>query len=237
MSIFRQIAGALEDEIRSGTPAVGERLPSEAELAGRFGASRHTVRQALGQLKARGLIESRQGRGSVVVAREIPPIHLETYSSVDELTRYSKAAPIRVHDVRDVRADAALAAELGCGIGHAFVRIEGVRQTGNPADPPICHVVVHVDGAFGRIREEARSLDRAIFEVLQDLYGIAVSRIEQDIGAGSLPGRLAGVLEARRGSPALFLQRRYFAANGRLVEAASSVFPAGRFTYRNVLRR
>lgn len=60
-SLAGQIAGALEQAIREGRLKVDERLPTEDELAARFGVSRPTVREALKRLAARHLIRSRRG--------------------------------------------------------------------------------------------------------------------------------------------------------------------------------
>ncbi|MHA7775830.1 FadR/GntR family transcriptional regulator [Roseibium sp. M-1] len=56
-----QIANAIRDAILEGRLAGEERLPSEAELAERFGVSRSTVREALKRLAAQNLIRSERG--------------------------------------------------------------------------------------------------------------------------------------------------------------------------------
>ncbi|MBA1914608.1 FadR family transcriptional regulator, partial [Escherichia coli] len=48
---------------------LGDALPSEAELASMFGASRNTVREAIRILKAYGIVESRQKVGAVITDR------------------------------------------------------------------------------------------------------------------------------------------------------------------------
>jgi DNA-binding FadR family transcriptional regulator len=58
--------------ILGGHLAVGDRLPSERQLASRFGVSRPTVREALGVLEARGLVATRKGSGTFVTGREAP---------------------------------------------------------------------------------------------------------------------------------------------------------------------
>jgi GntR family transcriptional regulator len=63
------VAAALREAIHRGEFAAGERLPGEHELAGRYGAGRSTVHQALTQLTAEGLLTSAQGRGYVVPDR------------------------------------------------------------------------------------------------------------------------------------------------------------------------
>src|SRR5918996_3809938 len=64
-AIYDSIVGL----IVSGEFAENARLPSEVELARRFGASRPVVREALARLRDDGLIVSRQGSGSYVKRR------------------------------------------------------------------------------------------------------------------------------------------------------------------------
>lgn len=56
-----QIADTLRDAITSGELSVDDRLPSESELADRFGVSRPTVREALKRLAAQNLIRTKRG--------------------------------------------------------------------------------------------------------------------------------------------------------------------------------
>lgn len=60
----------LEREIAEGLHPPGERLPSEAELCARFNVSRPTLREALGRLSARGMIQTKRGaQGGTFVTR------------------------------------------------------------------------------------------------------------------------------------------------------------------------
>jgi GntR family transcriptional regulator len=61
-----QIASVLEQEIRSGVLAFGDRLQSENELVQRFAVSRNTLRKGLEELNSRGLITTKVGIGSFV---------------------------------------------------------------------------------------------------------------------------------------------------------------------------
>ncbi len=65
-----QIADAIRAAIMEGRLVVDERLPSEMELAERFGVSRPTVREALKRLAAQNLIRTKRGSsGGVFVNR------------------------------------------------------------------------------------------------------------------------------------------------------------------------
>ena len=60
-SISKQIAEQLRQAIVSGRFKIGERLPTEDELAQRYGVSRPSVREALKRLAAQNLVRSRRG--------------------------------------------------------------------------------------------------------------------------------------------------------------------------------
>ncbi|GGX70882.1 GntR family transcriptional regulator [Streptomyces anandii] len=69
--LYWKVAARLLGELRSGTAAPGERLPSERQLAVRFGVSRETVRQALEVLRRDGLVATDR-RGSHVTLPGLP---------------------------------------------------------------------------------------------------------------------------------------------------------------------
>ena len=66
--IWSSITAALREEIATGTYAQGSKLPTEAQLALRFGVNRHTVRRALGALAEAGLVQPRRGAGVFVTS-------------------------------------------------------------------------------------------------------------------------------------------------------------------------
>ncbi len=67
--LWSSIAATLHADIAGGHYRPGDRLPTEAELAARFGVNRHTVRHALADLAARHLVHSRRGAGVFVAAK------------------------------------------------------------------------------------------------------------------------------------------------------------------------
>ena len=65
-----RVATLLSKEIGAGKLSPGSRLPTEQQLADRFGVSRNVVREAIAQLRADGIVEARQGVGAFVMAPE-----------------------------------------------------------------------------------------------------------------------------------------------------------------------
>ncbi|MDA5558910.1 phosphonate metabolism transcriptional regulator PhnF [Shimia sp. MMG029] len=64
--IWQSIASTLTEDIAEGRYGPGDKLPTEAELSGRFGVNRHTVRHALKSLADNGLVHARRGAGVFV---------------------------------------------------------------------------------------------------------------------------------------------------------------------------
>src|SRR3954470_21416142 len=81
-----QIEAALEAAIERGRLSPGDRLPAERELAGRYGVSRMTLRQALGALEQRGRLVRSKGRyGGTFVAE--PKLELAGTSALSDQLR------------------------------------------------------------------------------------------------------------------------------------------------------
>ena len=65
--LYEQIVDQITALIMDGVLVVGDQLPSERELAGKFGVSRTAVREAVKALNQRGLIDIQPGRGTFIV--------------------------------------------------------------------------------------------------------------------------------------------------------------------------
>jgi len=67
--LYQQLARSIADGIKGGVYPRGRRLPSERDLAEKFGVSRPTVREAMIALEIQGFVESRHGSGVYVTHR------------------------------------------------------------------------------------------------------------------------------------------------------------------------
>lgn len=68
-ALWTTIAATLTAEIADGLYRPGDKLPTEAALAARFGVNRHTVRHALATMAESGVVHARRGSGVYVTAR------------------------------------------------------------------------------------------------------------------------------------------------------------------------
>jgi GntR family transcriptional regulator, phosphonate transport system regulatory protein len=68
-AIWKSIADTLRSEIAGGQYRPGGKLPTELDLAARFGVNRHTVRHALGSLAEDGILHTRRGSGAFVALK------------------------------------------------------------------------------------------------------------------------------------------------------------------------
>jgi|ERR1035437_3490136 GntR family transcriptional regulator len=84
-SEYRQLANLIRDAIERGEFAPGSVLPSEPELAERYGVGRPTVNRALTILRTEGLVRVQRGRGTIV--RAIPVIRRESTARYDRAAR------------------------------------------------------------------------------------------------------------------------------------------------------
>jgi len=237
--LFRRLADALADAIARGDYPVGGQLPTEFTLMRMFGASRFTIREALAELRSRGLVVSRRGSGSVV-ARKTPhaPVFGESYRSVDDFLAGVIEAPLETLTLSDIVADVGLACRLRCEEGRQFVLLRGVRRRrGHPEEPPIALVQAYVNAAYGSIRPFLTALSESIAGTADKALGVRVQRIVQELEAVLLDAGEAETLTAPEGGPAMLVRRWYHLDNEEPLLISRSVYPRGRLVYRTELRR
>lgn len=95
-SLTESVVERVEHWIVSSRQPAGARLPSERDLARRFAVSRIVVREALGRLEARGLVEVRAGVGSFVA-------EAQAASVAASLSLYLSRSEVGLEHLFDVR--------------------------------------------------------------------------------------------------------------------------------------
>ncbi|WP_158969909.1 FadR/GntR family transcriptional regulator [Paraglaciecola sp. L3A3] len=70
LSLTNELVKSLRTEIQKGTLKPGDKLPSSKVIESQAGVSRSVVREAVAQLKAEGLVDSRQGVGVFITSTQ-----------------------------------------------------------------------------------------------------------------------------------------------------------------------
>ena len=125
--LWRSIQFTLEDEIAKGVFVSGQQLPTEAQLARRFGVHRQTIRRAILRLRDKGLVRAEQGRGTFVQDRIV--VHfLDRHARISQSSRRQGRESYRsVVGARNVRGSKRICDALELPLGTIVRRIETLR--------------------------------------------------------------------------------------------------------------
>ncbi|MCE4546071.1 MULTISPECIES: GntR family transcriptional regulator [unclassified Caballeronia] len=224
------LARTLMQDICDGRFAIGELLPTEAELCAKWGLSRYAVRQAIQKLCGLGLITRQAGVGTTVVADRPQTRYVQAMDSLSDLALYAKGTCLRVNTRSTMQADAAQAALLRCATGSKWLHLEGVRYGGEHNDEPIALVNIYVDSGYSRLTGLSKTLDKPVYTMIEEQHGIKVTRVEQQIQGLLIEGPQADLLQVKQGSAGLGIVRSYFVRD-KVIEVTTGVHPASRFSY------
>jgi GntR family transcriptional regulator len=202
-ALHRQLFLVLRNEIAQGTYAPGDVIAPEDELCARFGVSRITVRRAVADLEALGLVEKQPGRGTFVKAVPRPPRLQPTLGLLDSLSKQARETDVRVLRVESRTPPAAIAAQLGLGGDEAAVHAVRLRSSHGVA---LMVTDAWVPMRFGSHITAAELQKRALFEILL-AEGIKFGRVIQEVTAVAADPQLAALLQTDIGSPLLRLAR------------------------------
>jgi GntR family transcriptional regulator len=234
--LYRRVVQTLKQEIVNGVFPVDSQLPTEGVLQKRFGVSRHTIREALRELRDAGLVASRQGFGTTVLRLGSPRPYVHEVASINDLIELANATKYEVRANEIVVADAALADRLGGEPGKKWLRVEGFRYA--PNDPrPVCWTEVYVHGDFAGVARLIGRRPGPIYLWIEDLYGESVAEVEQSLRARAVPENIAATLGVEVGSAVVEVRRRYRLSSGVVAEVAANLYPADRFQLTMTLRR
>lgn len=106
--LVETVVERLEQPILDGTVPVGEKLPSEEQLATQLGVGRRAVREALKVLETKGLVETQMGIGTVVCRNDFDNFLDTLARSVSSYLRVRRAEAKHVMELRRLLEGAAL---------------------------------------------------------------------------------------------------------------------------------
>ncbi len=211
LPLYQQIAELLIRDIAAGRLIDGERLPPERDMAVNMGIAVGTLRQALKSLTEKGLLDRVQGSGNYIRAKA-------DAASVYALFRLERVEggglpTARVLSVDRCAKNPALPAFGASAEGHRIRRLRFLSGQVAAVEE------IWLDGA---------EVDRiAPGDLLESLYlfyrqrlGIWISRAEDSIGQGPLPGWAPPEFPHPPGTPLPLITRVSWAQDGRSVEAS-----------------
>jgi DNA-binding GntR family transcriptional regulator len=205
-----------------------------------FGASRFTIREALAELRSRGLVASRRGLGTVVLrAAPQEAAFREVYESIDEFLAGIVQAPVTTLEVTDIVADAELASELRCEEGRKFIMLRGERRRlgHSQEEPPIALVWAYVNATYELLRPKLTNLTESLASTAEKFLQVRAQRIVQELRPIALDAGAATRLVAQIGSPAMLVWRWYYLDNDDLLVVSRSIYPQERMFFRTELTR
>lgn len=225
VSLWRQIANRLREEIASGVSQPGTQLPTEAEMSARFGVNRHTVRRALEELQRAGLVRVEQGRGSFV-AEDVLDYAVEARTRFSQwIRRHDKEPSGRVLRLQEVTAEQRVARGLGIRAGSRVVLLE---RLGFADDRPVSLTRHYFPVARLKGIEAALRGTPSITEALQATGIDDYLRQQTRVTARMPTPHEADLLRTARTRPVLVTENINVDRGGAIIEFAIGCYPTPR---------
>jgi GntR family transcriptional regulator len=230
-ALYQDVALRLRQAISDGTYPPGSRLPSEHELAERFGVARSTVRHALTVLGEDGLIASHQGARRTVLAEP----RLQNFGELRSFSRWARsigAEPSGRVELLERRAATEVQAhKLGLSPGDPLVYVVRVRLLDGV--PVMIERTAYVERA-GMLLTFIDLERESISERLEQ-HGIVFAHAEHTIDAVNASPDDARLLEIEPGLALLRERRRATDPQGQCLEWSEDryVGDSVAFTIRN----
>jgi GntR family transcriptional regulator len=225
--IYLQIANLLLEKINAGLLQPDDKLPSEIELISQYRASRITIRLAIKHLVTQGVVASRQGKGTYVLAPTIK-LELGQFKGLYEQIKMQGINPDTelITVIINPSTLPAAALELA-GTGKHIVEFVRLYRTDTQA-------FAEVHGWYAtNVTPERAMLERyPVLGVIIREFGSAIASAELGIRAVKATAKLARSLDIGRSDPVLLLRRASFLSNKKMCEYAEIHIRAERYEFR-----
>lgn len=227
--LYAAVSELLIRDIASGKYKPSTNLPTEQELTELYGVSRQTVRQALRVLRDRGMISSHPGRGTIVRSAATESDKFRAVNSTSDLLHFVGTTQMHAVSQRELQISSELAQVLGCRPGQLIAEASFLRFSPG-ADVPMSYVVIYVHPMYAQAQDTPAVSNTPIYQRIEQLFGIKIHEIQQDVTATLLDAPVAELLQASPGEAALKITRSFFDANQGVVQVSVSYYPSSRYT-------
>lgn len=215
LPIHQQIGEMLIREIAAGRMIDGEKLPPEREMAAGLGVAVGTLRKALADLHGKGLLERVQGSGNYVRCR--PEVESVYAMFRLELVEGGGLPTAQVLGVERLAKDASLPPFGTSAEGH---RIRRLRRLGGR---PAAVEEIWLDAAHAATIA-AEDLSDSLYLYYRRALRIWISRAEDRVGVGEVPGWAPAEFGPRPGAAAGYIERIGWTQDGASAEFSRTWF-------------
>ncbi|HIJ54632.1 MAG TPA: GntR family transcriptional regulator [Deltaproteobacteria bacterium] len=228
---YYQIKQAIKKWIVNNEVVMGEKIPSENELAAQFKVSRLTVRQALSQLIQEGFLESRRGDGTYVTknAGLINSYNLEFSGFMDDLfyqisRSKTKSVEIeKIEAIRSIKEKLKLSSKV-----KEIIRIKRVRFIDSNS---FAHTINYLPLEIGKMITKNTLMKKPLLQIMEQDIGIPFTEAFQTIEASFADQEVAEKLSVSPGSPILFVERIMYTKRRKPVELVQSSYRGDLYKY------
>jgi GntR family transcriptional regulator len=231
--LYQQIRELITKSLASGEWGPGDIIPSESELAERFGVSQGTVRKAIDEMAAENLLVRRQGKGTFVDTHDDPRSFfrfLRLAANNGELLSL-KSVPL---ECWRAKAGADVARTLALEPGAPIIILRRLLQNG---DEPAVFDEIYLPGElFGDLTLDIlKSSDMSLYSLFESRYSVRMIRADERLRAISADRVSADLLQVAEGSPLLLVERVTYTYANKPVEWRRGFYSTQNFYYHNEL--
>lgn len=210
---YVRVYNTLRSRILDGDYALGDLLPSEPELEKQFLVSRTTVRKAVDLLSREGLVEAKQGRGTMVLDYHTTQNINEVSSLSETLERKGCSVHCKNMYIDTVPASARVAGELQMRPGDPVILIQRIQiADGLPIaifkNYLIPELVPNIQSYAGQFSH--------LYDFLEERYGLHIDAARDRISARSATFEEASMLDVPVGAALIYLVR-VCCSGGRII--------------------
>lgn len=197
---YQGIAQDLQDRIARSEWQQGEQLPSQQSLAEQYDVTLMTLRQAIQELTARGLLKAAKGRGTYVTNPSVQYRLNHLSSFTQEMQAQGIELETEVLQASHTTAEAEIATQLALSPGAPVVEITRRRRA---EGRPVALQRSYVTPTTWTTIADADLETTPLYDVLNSLAGLRASRAIESLTAIQLDDNEAELLERPAGSAAM----------------------------------
>ena len=223
---YIRIHDAIKKEIDGGVWEIGQRLPSERDLADDYEVSRMTLRQAITLLVEEGILERRVGSGTYVASHRVQEKMRGTTSFTEIVRSQGKTPSSQLISYQRKTANETEIQQLQLKATANVVRMERVRFADNV--PLVFEVASIPEKLIQSFNQE--DITEHFFQTLTD-NGYEIGKSEQTIYAKNASERVANYLKVPKNHAVLALTQVSYFTDGRPFEYVHSQYVGDRFEF------